>query len=124
MNFSPRVRTPLHSSSCAIALAAAAFSAPLSALDSEREPAQTAQNQDNEGTGDVIGDDPLIAGSGATGNEIVVTATRLRGQLDVEQAPLLELDENAIAAEGVTSIGDLITQVSNQTGSARGLGGC
>ncbi|RGP40831.1 hypothetical protein BPTFM16_01123 [Altererythrobacter insulae] len=123
MNFSPRVRTPLHSSSCAVALAVAAFSAPLSALDSEREPGQTAQNQDNEGTGDVIGDDPLIAGSGATGNEIVVTATRLRGQLDVEQAPLLELDENAIAAEGVTSIGDLITQVSNQTGSARGRGG-
>ncbi|TRD10588.1 hypothetical protein FGU71_01030 [Erythrobacter insulae] len=55
--------------------------------------------------------------------EIVVSAGRLRGQLNVEQAPLLELGEEDIAAEGVTSISELITQISNQTGSARGRGG-
>ncbi|MBV7259493.1 hypothetical protein [Erythrobacter crassostreae] len=60
------------------------------------------------------------AGTGT--GEIVVRAERIRGQLDVEQAPLLELNEEDIAAEGVTSIADLITQISNQTGSARGRG--
>ncbi|MEO1490041.1 MAG: hypothetical protein AAFR88_11515, partial [Pseudomonadota bacterium] len=55
--------------------------------------------------------------------EIVVQGARLRGQLDVEQAPILELGEEDIAAEGVASIADLITQITNQTGSARGRGG-
>lgn len=55
--------------------------------------------------------------------EIVVSGRRVRGQLIVDQAPLLSLDETAIAAEGVTSIADLITQISAQTGSARGRGG-
>ncbi|HEY6964275.1 MAG TPA: hypothetical protein VI407_03595, partial [Erythrobacter sp.] len=50
-------------------------------------------------------------------------AGRIRGQLFVEQAPLLQLDETAIAAEGVTSITDLIAQISARTGSARGRGG-
>ncbi len=55
--------------------------------------------------------------------EIVVRSERIRGQLLVEQAPLLELNEQDIASEGVTSIADLVTQVTNQTGSARGRGG-
>ena len=55
--------------------------------------------------------------------EIVVSGDRLRGQLDVEQAPILQLAEEDIAAEGVTSIADLVTQITNQTGSARGRGG-
>lgn len=57
------------------------------------------------------------------GNAIVVQGRRLRGQLIVDQAPLLELNEQEIAAEGVASIGDLVTQISSQTGSARGRGG-
>ncbi len=57
------------------------------------------------------------------GGQIVVQGARLRGQLNVGQAPLLELGEAQIAAEGVTSIADLVTQISNQTGSARGRGG-
>lgn len=60
-------------------------------------------------------------GFGAGG--IVVRAQRLRGALDVQQAPLLELSEAEIAAEGVGSIADLVTQISAQTGSARGRGG-
>ena len=55
--------------------------------------------------------------------EIIVSAQRQRGQLDVEQAPLLELDEEDILAQGVTSIADLVAQISAQTGSARGRGG-
>ncbi len=54
---------------------------------------------------------------------IVVQGQRLRGSLDVEQAPVLELNEEDIAAEGVTSIADLITQITNQSGSSRGRGG-
>ncbi|MEL7190345.1 MAG: hypothetical protein AAGK17_12385 [Pseudomonadota bacterium] len=64
-------------------------------------------------------DEPRIG----TGGEILVQGQRLRGQLDVEQAPLLELGEEDIAAEGVSSITDLITQVTARTGSARGRGG-
>jgi len=60
---------------------------------------------------------------GTGSGEIVVNADRLRGQLDVEQEPILELGEEDIAAEGVTSIADLVTQITNQTGSARGRGG-
>ncbi len=56
-------------------------------------------------------------------NGIVVQARRLRGQLDVDQAPLQELNEEDIAAEGVTSIADLIAQITAQSGSARGRGG-
>lgn len=60
---------------------------------------------------------------GNAANAIVVRGERVRGSLNVEQAPILELGEEDIAAEGVTSIADLITQISNQTGSARGRGG-
>jgi len=60
---------------------------------------------------------------GVASGAIIVQGQRLRGQLDVEQAPILELNEEDIQAEGVTSIADLITQITNQTGSSRGRGG-
>jgi len=41
-------------------------------------------------------------------NQIVVTAQRLRGQLDVEQAPILELNAEDIQASGATSIAELV----------------
>jgi hypothetical protein len=64
-----------------------------------------------------------IEDDGAGGGGIVVQGERLRGQLDVEQAPILELGEQEIAAEGVGSIADLVTQVTARTGSSRGRGG-
>ncbi len=84
-------------------------SAPQSAPQSSPQPATRSepQNPDN---------------SGSSGG-IVVEGQRLRGQLDVDQEPLLELNEADIAAEGVTSIADLITQITEQTGSSRGRGG-
>ncbi len=87
---------------------------------------------DARGDGSDLQDTDLQTGSGAGpvtdldgpgGGEIVVQGVRLRGQLNVGQAPLLELGEAEIAAEGVASIADLVTQISNQTGSARGRGG-
>lgn len=70
-----------------------------------------------------LAQDTTSAPAASDDSEIVVQGERLRGQLDVEQAPLLELDEDDIAAEGVSSITDLITQVTARTGSARGRGG-
>ncbi len=74
-------------------------------------------------TPQVFAQDDGLAASDAVGGEIVVRAARLKGQLDVDQPPLLELGEADIAAEGVTSIADLVTQISSQTSSARGRGG-
>lgn len=56
-------------------------------------------------------------------NEIIVTATRLPGQVDTDVPPVLELDEADIAAYGASSIDDLMSQLAPQTGSGRGRGG-
>ncbi|MCC6829347.1 MAG: TonB-dependent receptor [Novosphingobium sp.] len=56
------------------------------------------------------------------GSEILVVATRLRGQLNVPQAPILTLDEADIEAYGADSLSDLLAQLSPQTGSGRGRG--
>lgn len=85
-----------------------------SSADQSQGAPQGAPNGDSSGAG---GPAPSRT------DEIVVSAQRVRGQLDVEEAPLLELGEEDIAAEGVTSIADLITQISNRTSSARGRGG-
>ncbi|MEL7446868.1 MAG: hypothetical protein AAGK02_13850 [Pseudomonadota bacterium] len=92
-----------------------AFSHPVSAQD-ESPPTQSAEqteSQPDESDGEV-GSDPR--------RDIVVQGLRTRGQLLVDQAPLLELDEQDITAEGVTSIADLVTQITDQAGSARGRG--
>ena len=54
---------------------------------------------------------------------IVVRAQRLRGQLDVEDPPVLELDAEAIASLGAGSIDDILVAIEPATGSARGRGG-
>lgn len=109
--------------------AGASVSATEGAASSQAEPQDTAtvpdaREQDEDidfgtDTGGGPGTNVVIPG----GNQIVVSGARLRGQLDVEQAPLLELGEEDIAAEGVASIADLVSQIQNQTGSARGRGG-
>ncbi|WP_338103911.1 TonB-dependent receptor domain-containing protein [Pseudopontixanthobacter vadosimaris] len=55
-------------------------------------------------------------------NEIVVTASRIRGSLDVDQPPVAEFDEADIAAYGAGSIDELLEAISPQTGSGRGRG--
>lgn len=57
-----------------------------------------------------------------SGNEILVIAPRIRGQLDVPQQPVETFDEEDIAAYGADSIADLIEAISPQTGSGRGRG--
>ncbi|WP_152434058.1 hypothetical protein [Erythrobacter sp. THAF29] len=78
------------------------------------------QQEENEGE---TTNEPPSAELQPERGEIIVRAERLKGQLDVDVPPLLELNEEDIAAEGVTSIADLVTQISNQTGSSRGRGG-
>lgn len=111
MKSTPLFRAPLLASVCFASMSAQALLAQEQEQEAPppvRAPAQPEEERDNE----------FGTGSG----EIVVNAERLRGQLDVEQAPLVELNEEDIAAEGVTSIADLVTQLTNQTGSARGRG--
>ncbi len=116
MNLSPLSIALLRAGTCAASLAAAM---PLLANDStlaQPQPVAVPQEVDE--------DEPETAsGDVVSADEIVVSGKRIRGQLLVEQAPLLELNEEAIAAEGVTSITDLIAQISARTGSARGRGG-
>lgn len=116
MNLSPLSRALLCAGTCAASLAAAlpAFASETAA--NQPQPVAVPQAEDEE-------EPESASGTAVSSAEIVVSGKRLRGQLLVEQAPLLQLDEQAIAAEGVTSITDLIAQISAQTGSARGRGG-
>ncbi|MEM1051190.1 MAG: hypothetical protein AAGI28_03765, partial [Pseudomonadota bacterium] len=94
------------------ASACALISGPASAQDQDVSAERSSQPVELEERGGIAAD-----------GGIIVQGERLRGQLDVEQAPILELNEEDIAAEGVASIGDLVTQISAQAGSSRGRGG-
>jgi hypothetical protein len=115
MNLSLLFRANLRAGTCVLAICLAV---PLAAA-----PKETVQPQPNVPAQKAEEDPDTASDTAVTRNEIIVRSGRLRGQLFVDQAPLLELDETAIAAEGVTSITDLIAQISARTGSARGRGG-
>ena len=118
MNLSPFSRAMLRAGTCAAVIALA-----LPAAASDTGTAATTQPQP-EAPAPVREEEPDSANDVVpVGNEIVVRSGRIRGQLVVDQAPLVQLDETQIAAEGVTSITDLIAQISARTGSARGRGG-
>ncbi len=123
MNLSPISRAMLRAGTCASVLALALPVAAEGTASAQPQPASvpvnTKQPESASGVADVSEGD--VADS--TDGEIVVRSGRIRGQLIVDQAPLLQLDETQIAAEGVTSITDLIAQISARTGSARGRGG-
>lgn len=63
-------------------------------------------------------DDPLEV----HGDEILVLAPRIIGQIEVPQQPIEVFDEEDIAAYGANSIEELIDAISPQTGSGRGRG--
>lgn len=54
---------------------------------------------------------------------IVVTAQRVRSQVQTASAPVVELDQEQVKAYGAASIADLVAQLSPQIGSGRGRGG-
>ena len=55
--------------------------------------------------------------------DIVVTAPSIKGQVDTAEAPIATLNEADIQATGATSVAELLTRISPQTGSGRGRGG-
>ncbi len=57
------------------------------------------------------------------GDEIVVTAPRLAGQLETDIKAEAELDEAAIASYGVSNMSELLEALAPQTRSGRGRGG-
>ncbi|WP_133365054.1 TonB-dependent receptor plug domain-containing protein [Qipengyuania sediminis] len=66
---------------------------------------------------------PAPALSESEVDEIVVTAERVRGQVQTASAPVVELDQAQIQAQGASSIADLVAQLAPQIGSGRGRGG-
>lgn len=54
--------------------------------------------------------------------QILVIATRIKGQVDTTQPPIAVLDEEAIASYGAGSLQELLASIAPQTGSGRGRG--
>lgn len=54
------------------------------------------------------------------GNEILVVAERIRGQVESPAPPIAVLNEKDIQALGATTLADVLTQLAPQTGSGRG----
>ncbi len=80
-------------------------------------PAEPAPNSGVAETGDTLEDDLE-----AQGNEILVIADRIRGQVDSPQPPIITLNEEDVASYGASSISELLEAISPQTGSGRGRG--
>ena len=68
-------------------------------------------------------DDPDGSTPAANQGEILVIGDRIRGQVDTEVAPVLELNSEEIGAYGASTIADLVTALEPQTSSNRGRGG-
>ena len=103
--------TSLFSSTCLLAITFVSFTA-----DSAPALAQSAGTVSQEQVKPV--EDAELLAEGA----IIVQGERLRGQLQVEQAPVLELDAEDIEGIGANSIAELLSVISPQTGSSRGRG--
>ena len=123
MNLSPLSRALLRAGTCAASLAVATTVLASESTVAQPQPVTVPQAEGEPETASGSAKVSDGAAPQAADGEIVVSAGRLKGQLVVDQAPLLELGETEIAAEGVTSITDLIAQISARTGSARGRGG-
>jgi len=75
---------------------------------------------------------PMVTASGTPGvdadgdgvddntGEILVIGTPIKGVVKADQPPIVTLDEDAIAAYGVSSIQELLSVLAPQTGSGRG----
>lgn len=101
------IMRPLVNSCAFVALAAS-----MPVLAQEAAPADPSSENPDEATGN----DGSILG------EIVVTADRLRNQVETVQEPILELDEADITAYGASSIADLVEALGTVTNSSRGRG--
>lgn len=80
------------------------------ATSAQADPAPSAQPEDQPITDNEV-------------DAIVVTAERIRGQVQTASAPVLELDQEQVRAYGASSIADLVAQLAPAVGSGRGRGG-
>lgn len=114
------IRLNISTALVALVFSAAAFPVAASAADQQpQEPAATPPAISIGGEGlpvDSDGDGIDDAG------EILVVATRIRGQVSSVQPPIVTLDEEAIASYGAGSIQELLAALAPQTGSGRGRG--
>src|SRR3546814_11714406 len=69
-----------------------------------------------------VGDDEDTPGE-YDDDEIVVTGTRLAGQLDTDFAPEAALDEAAVASSGVSTMAERLEALEPQRRSGRSRGG-
>lgn len=117
-----RLNSSLSLSALALTLVAAT-----PALAADAVPGQLDATVADPATGDPAAGDPtdLAESDDLTrhGSEILVVATRVRGQVEAPQAPIATLGEADIAALGASSLADVLAQLSPQTGSGRGRGG-
>jgi iron complex outermembrane recepter protein len=82
--------------------------------------AQTEPSQPTAEAGSAVPDDEIT--SPTDSHDIVVIATRLAGQVDTPQPPLITLDAEDIASYGASSVTELIESLGTQTSSSRGRG--
>ncbi|HEX8055305.1 MAG TPA: hypothetical protein VF481_01485, partial [Novosphingobium sp.] len=90
-----------------------AAASPVFAQEASPSPEAAAPAKDESADGATVD-----AGTGtaisADGKEILVVATRIKGQVEAPQAPILVLDEADIASYGADSLTDLLDQLSPQ----------
>ena len=96
---------------CYFCLAVALFSAPAYAAD------------DIIGETEIAADEIAIEADKASGGEILVLGTRLKGSVETDVPPTDTLSEADITAVGASSVADLLAAIAPQTGSGRGRGG-
>ncbi|MBX7494318.1 TonB-dependent receptor [Qipengyuania sp. 6B39] len=85
---------------------------------------QTGESQNLEQTDAASADDPFI--DDGSGNVIVVTASgerKLRGAVDGDIEPEVQLDRAQIRALGVSNLAEVLEELAPQIGSAQGRGG-
>ncbi len=109
----------LPQSSAALALALLPLSAlPLPVL-AATEPQAAPQTQ---ATPPAEADAPVTVGGVDADGDIVVVATRIRGQVETAAPPIVTLGEEDIAAYGASSLQSLLAALAPQTGTGRGRG--
>lgn len=88
------------------------------------DPAEEPVTEEQPATDDASDDTPDDAPDTASEDgEIVVIGTRLRGEVETDVEPELQLDEKDVVSYGASNIGDLLSALAPQTGGARGRGG-
>ena len=96
------------------------WAAPVLAQQPVQAAATSVSIPDSEAAAAPAESDDETAPTAPKRDDIVVNGPRLRGQVDTDEAPIASFDENDIQALGASSVGELLSRISPQTGSGRG----